>query len=393
MRPLTIIAALFAVGTCFAQSQTTIPPKRSDSLRPLPLTSFYDTLHPLPPGKPGDLIRSEVFDDYDLPYAVSVVRILYHSRSATGEDVAASGVVLFPTEAKPPASGWPVIAWAHGATCVARTCAPSLMKNLGQGPFFSMYVNLGYAMVATDYTGLGTDFRNAFLDSESNANDVINAIAAARAALHQLGTRWIVMGEEEGGLAASKVAEEETTIRDPGYLGSIVISGFAGAKELYGPLSQDASALSLISLTYGIQTVYPQFRTADILTAKALAPFRRAKQTCSETGILPKVAAAEIMKPGWEDNAFVAQYFARNTVGQTSTYGPILAITGDARQLAATTATAQAISRMCKLGDNVQWEQYPDLNSGGVIGDSVRDQIAWIEGRFAGRNPPTNCRP
>jgi len=33
----------------------------------------------------------------------------------------------------------------------------------------SMYVSLGYAVVASDYTGLGTDYRNAFRDIESNA--------------------------------------------------------------------------------------------------------------------------------------------------------------------------------------------------------------------------------
>jgi hypothetical protein len=46
---------------------------------------------------------------------------------------------------------------------------------------------------------------------------------------------------------------------------------------------------------------------------------------------------------------------------------------------------------MCKQGDRVQWERYPDLDPGRVIGDSVRDQIAWIEGRFAGRPAAGNC--
>jgi dipeptidyl aminopeptidase/acylaminoacyl peptidase len=71
------------------------------------------------------------------------------------------------------------------------------MRNVGHGPFLSMYVNLGYAVVATDYTGLGTDFRNAFLDGPSNATDVITSISAARAAVPELGGRWIVMGRRK----------------------------------------------------------------------------------------------------------------------------------------------------------------------------------------------------
>ncbi len=161
---------------------------------------------------------------------MSAVRILYHSRSATGEDVATSGVVLTPSERKPPVGGWPIIAWAHEADGVGRACAPSLMRNLGHGPFLSMYVNLGYAVVATDYTGLGCNFRNAFLDAQSNATDVIGSISAARAAVPQLGTKWIVMGEDDGSLAAVAVAEKQSEIRDAGYLGSIAISGLADAK-------------------------------------------------------------------------------------------------------------------------------------------------------------------
>ena len=53
------VATLLALGTPFAQAQ--IPAagkrKRSDILRTLPITKFYDTPDPLPPGKPGELIR------------------------------------------------------------------------------------------------------------------------------------------------------------------------------------------------------------------------------------------------------------------------------------------------------------------------------------------------
>jgi hypothetical protein len=344
----------------------------------------------MPLGKPGELIRSEAFDEYDLPYTVSSVRILYHSRSATGEDVAASGVVLYPTEAKPPAGGWPVIAWAHAATGVARSCAPSLTRNLGNGPFFSMYVSLGYAVVAPDYAGLGTNPRNAFLDSQSNAADLINSTVAARSALPQLSARWIVMGEAEGVLVAVAVAEKQDQVRDPGYLGSILISGFAGAKELYEPPPGDSAPF--LSLAYGIQTVYPQFRVADILTNQGLPFYRQIGQSCSATSAERKLAPEEVMKPGWMNNPFVIQYFARNSLGQSKAYGPMLAISGDAGESVPASATALAISRLCKLGDQIQGERYPDQNTGSVIGDSVRDQIAWIEARFAGRAATSNCQ-
>ena len=236
-------AMLLVQGAPFAKGQTQSPARPSERVRSLSITKFYDTPSPLPAGKPGDLIRSEEFDGYELPFSVTAIRILYHSRSAAGQDVAAAGVVLVPSEGKPPAGGWPVIAWAHGATGVARPCAPSLMRNLGHGPFLSMYVNLGYAVVATDYTGLGTNFRDAFLDNPSNATDVITSIPAARAAVPELGARWIVMGEAEGSLAVVAVAEKENELRDPGYLGGIAISGVPSAEEIYEHSTRGSSSL------------------------------------------------------------------------------------------------------------------------------------------------------
>lgn len=373
--------ALLAVGTVFAQVQ---PPGRR---RVLPITKFYDTPHPLAAGKPGQLIRAEEFEQYELPLSVDAVRILYHSRSAVGEDVATSGVVLIPSWKNPPAGGWPIIAWAHGAAGVARSCAPSLTRNLGHGPFLSMYVNLGYAVVATDYAGLGTDFRNAFLDAPSNAADLIASIPAARAAVPQLGTRWIVMGEAEGSLAAVAVAEKEGEIRDPGYLGSIAISGMVDVPENYGHVTDP---FLLASLAYGIKTVYPPFQLADMLTEKGLAFYHNVEQACGDPGKTAARSAGEVVKAGWDANGFVSQYFARNNLGQARAFGPVMVISADADPAIPTAMTSQAITRMCKQGDLVQWQRYP-LDSGEVIGASARDQIAWIGARFAGRVATTNC--
>ena len=209
-------AALLAGATTFAHSQAPAPAKSSHAPGALPLTKFYDTPNPLPADKPGKLIRSEPFDEYVLPYQISAIRILYHSRSPRGEDVAVSGVVLVP-DGTPPAGGWPVIAWAHDFIGSARQCAPSLQKNLNKGPLLSMYVGLGYAIVASDYAGLGTSFPNAAQDMRSNALDVIYSIPAARVAVPQLGKRWAVAGCSQGGLAAVGVAEAESEVGEPNY--------------------------------------------------------------------------------------------------------------------------------------------------------------------------------
>jgi pimeloyl-ACP methyl ester carboxylesterase len=379
--------AVLAVLPAYAQAKNEGIQKTSENRRTFPLSKFYDTANPLPPEKPGSLIRSQEFDDYDLPPSVLAVRILYHSRSATGQDIAASGVVLYP-EAKPPAGGWPVIAWAHPLNDVARQCAPSLARNLQYGTILSMYVNLGYAVVATDYAGLGTSSRNAFSDVPSDASDVAYSVPAARAAVPQLGSRWIAIGIGEGGPVVVGVDELERQIGDANYLGSVAIAALYDSPDLYNQSGSHSSSAFPLFLAYGIKTVFPQFEVKEILTEKGLALYSQVEQRCSES---LQVSPAEVLKAHWESSPFVTQYFDRNTIGRATAESPLLIIRGDLDASLPIQGTAQVISRMCKQGDRVQFETYPQSDASHVFGDSVSDQLSWIRARFAGRAAPNNC--
>ncbi|MGA7295267.1 MAG: hypothetical protein WBW53_15725 [Terriglobales bacterium] len=355
----------------------------------LPLTKFYDTPVPFSAGKPGELIRSEPFSDYYLPAGVSAMRILYHSVAANGQDVAASGVVLTP-DGTPPAGGWPVIAWAHKFLGIARTCAPSLMSNLHSGPFLGMYVNLGYAIVATDYLGLGTVFRNAYVDVGSNASDVMYSVPAARAALPQLGLRWVAMGDAEGGAAVLALAEIESHENDPNFLGSVAISGAIDLKStLYRP-SRGLWKDSFAALAYGIETVYPEFHVDDILKEKALARYREIGSTCSlrEDDHAPPLG--DMLKASWESDPYVGRFLQRNVLGLSHARTPLMVISGE-DPVADASMAAQVVNRMCHQKDRVDFERYPGLEAADVIGGSVAGQIAWIKGRFSGQPIRNTC--
>jgi hypothetical protein len=392
---VSLILAGLPGSAALAQTQTATPAK---GLRPpttLPLTSFYDTPHPLPLGKAGELIRSEPIDQYNLPYELSAVRILYHSRTANGEDVAVSAVVLIP-DGKPPAKGWPVIAYAHEFRGAARQCAPSLLKNLGVGPLLAMYANLGYAVVATDYSGLGADSGKPVLDMLSNALDVIYSVSAARAAVERIGLKWIAVGPFQGGLAALAVAESE--VRDPNYLGSVVTSGVADAQQAYERFAQSSSSSSSSSssnrmlsfLASTVKALYPEFQVGDMLKDSALPAYRRVAETCG--GELEQEFTSAMLKPGWESNRFVKDFFSRNTPGQRQAHSPLLVISGGADLAIPAEMSAKTVARMCKQGDRILFLKYPNVDASGVMGASVADQLSWIKARFAGYAAPSNCR-
>ena len=391
---LTVIALLLCLSgliaeSGWAQNPAKAPIRRSERFRPLPLTKFYDAPDPLPPGKPGELIRSTEFDEYNLPPEVNAIRLLYHSRTAAGQDVAVSGVLLFP-DTKPPAGGWPIVAWAHSWTGVARNCAPSLQRNLEHGPFLAMYVHLGYAVVATDYSGLGTSSRSAYADISANAQDVIDSVIAARNALPQLNPRWIAMGTGEGGMAVVGVAELEVPLHDPNYLGSVAISRLGDLKSLYTSESPLTYKLPLF-LAYGIRTAYPKFEIKEMLTRSGISLYQTVAEQCSEgeDQAASQLSAANMLQPSWENNPFVQKYFDHNRLGDTAAHAPLLVIASlDDPTI---DETAKIVTRLCKQGEPVQFETFAESDLGRVIGDSARDQMAWVQSRFAKAPARSNC--
>ena len=212
--------------------------EREDALQ---RTAFYRTPS-LDGTKPGALLRRQAFRGYAVPVGASAVRILYHSLDSSGRDVATSGVVLIPAGTAP-AGGWPVIAWAHGTSGVAQQCAPSLQKDMEYGEEGLMpMVRAGFAVVATDYHGLGTEGPHQYVNKIAQGRDVIYSIPAARMAVPSLGQRWVAVGHSQGGLAAWSVAEMQATLKDPDYLGAISVSGAADVKSILQQMGDPGSS-------------------------------------------------------------------------------------------------------------------------------------------------------
>jgi hypothetical protein len=90
-------------------------------------------------------------------------------------------------------------------------------------------------------------------------------------------------------------------------------------------------------------------------------------------------------------NKVVQQFFERNQLGAKPASAPVLVLTSESVQGVPKALNAAAVARMCKQRDRVQSYEYRDAELG-VLGDSVKDQIARIQDRFAGKAPPSNCR-
>src|SRR5947209_4137987 len=205
MPRLSLVAALVAAALLCLASPAGAKVRRG----PAGL-AFYRPPAPLPAGPHGAAIWARrVTGGPALSAAARNELVLYRSVGATGRAVVVSGTVAVP-KGRPPKGGWPVVTWGHGTTGIADACAPSRdsASNPAHGliayinPLLNSFLKRGYAVVRTDYEGLGTPGDHPFLVGRSEGRDMLDIVRAARRLEPSLGRRVVVAGHSQGGQAA-----------------------------------------------------------------------------------------------------------------------------------------------------------------------------------------------
>jgi pimeloyl-ACP methyl ester carboxylesterase len=399
-RTITGFALALAItgsGAAFAQEmpKSLAAAKAMEQADALPIGDFYSTPANLSQTKPGDLLRKESFAGYTLPKGATAVRILYHSLDATGGDVATSGVVLIPAGTAPP-TGWPIIAWAHGTSGVARLCAPSAMKDVyyGDEGLIPM-VAAGFAVVASDYHGLGTSGPHQYVNKTAQSRDVVYSIPAARAAVPSLGVQWVADGHSQGGLAAFGVAEAEHDLKDPNYLGAVSVAGVAREVDFFSHLSNTPGVgFYLAFMAAGIQARYPDFNPRDLLSDSVLEHYADVTtKGCFYYAYATYAAApaGTLLRPNWEKSASVHRFFEGNAVGAAPIGGPLFVIAGEADQTVPIVGVRAAVKQLCDAKQPVTFRSYPGLDHDPTMEKSTPVQLEWIRARFAGKPAVSNC--
>ncbi|TSE00854.1 lipase [Skermania sp. ID1734] len=126
----------------------------------------------------------------------------YWSEDGYGRPMQSNAFLYLP-QGNPPPGGWPIMARAHGTTGIGDSCAPTV-TGVGQGvlDWIGNWNRDGFAVIATDYVGLGTPGVHPYLDGAAEAHSVIDSVRGARAIDPNLSTRWAPIGLSQGGHAS-----------------------------------------------------------------------------------------------------------------------------------------------------------------------------------------------
>ena len=157
------------------------------------------------PETPGRMLRSEPLEPgLGLISAGRQIRLLYSSTDGVDDKTpTVVSAAYYEPKGDPPANGWPLIAWAHGTTGLADICAPSVRtRYMFEIKYLDTWLAQGFAVVATDYQGLGTPGPHPYMQARPAAYSVLDSVRAVLRDQPHLANRIVIAGLSQGAHAA-----------------------------------------------------------------------------------------------------------------------------------------------------------------------------------------------
>lgn len=355
------------------------------------------------PARPGVMLREEPMNAQEqITDAGSLRRILYSSRDLRWNAgmVPVSGTLYLP-KGHPPAGGWPIVAWAHGTLGVADACAPSWSNHIPRdAAYINQWLKHGYAVVATDYQGLGGPGPHPYLIWEAEGRSVLDAVRAALQAYPNiLANQLVISGQSQGSgasLGASHIAADyapELKLRAT--IATGVVATFPG-----GPvaLSEDVkrgdpARFDMLRLIGGsLADNGPA--AASLVTEKGQKLLAMAKTSCvRDMGLFERSQHMNAETAFIGGNAQVSSVLTPVTDMPQSRYpAPLFLATGLADHTLSPKHQYAAVAALCAAGNPVEWKTYPGITHNGIVNTAFDDELTFVTRVLSGKKAADDCR-
>ena len=319
--------------------------------------------------------------------------VLYSSRTPQGAKDAISGSVSVP-KGKPPKGGWPVITWAHGTTGVADVCAPSRDFTGNPNVTGETYINddlnawlrAGYAVLRTDYEGLGTPGKHPYLIGTSEGRSVLDMVQAARELDRNISKRYVISGHSQGGhaalFAAGLARSWQPKLKLRGTVAFAPGSHILDQASLLPALTTPSTLTALATLIVdGASTQSSAINVNQILSDPVLQFYPLLQSQClgrlGQSDELGGIPPSQLERSGADLSALNPVLAAMNPAVTSS--APILIPQGESDTTVFPFLTAQLRDELVGLGNQVTYKAYPGVDHVGVVTAGEADALAFFE--------------
>jgi pimeloyl-ACP methyl ester carboxylesterase len=318
--------------------------------------------------------------------------VLYTTKSPQRDRVSVSGTVSIP-EGKAPKGGFPVITYAHGTTGVADACAPS--RNAAGGPVIpyveyvypqlSAFLDAGYAVLRTDYQGLGTPGPHPYLIGKSEGRSVLDIVRAAQELSPKIGDDYAIAGHSQGGHAALFAAGmADNWVPEQNLAGTIAYAPASHLKEQAQAIEGLTSPSGLTALAtlilYGASTANTGVQPDVLMTPETYAFWPDLDETClpelGESDSLGGYAPADLLRDGANTNTLFNVLDRNNPAVTTS--APILLAQGEADTTVFPVFTNLLDDELQALNDSVDYQKYPGVTHGEIVAAAQPQALEFL---------------
>lgn len=389
------LAAAFVAAPAFAESPLPVGPAVGDQ----DLSPFYRWTGALPK-KPGEMLRQEAQPAQpEITHAALAQRILYSSMDLRWKAgiVPVSGTFYLP-KGEMPAGGWPLVVWAHGTLGVADVCAPSWAGHRPRdATWVDRWLENGFAVVTTDYQGLGGPGPHPYLIWEAEGRSVLDGARAALASYRdKLAPKVFITGQSQGSGAALGATRIQPSYAPDVPLQATQASGVVPSFP-NGPYKAPPATIgsphyvSLMMIGGGLPDGAP---TPDALaTDKGKLLLKAAREGCNTE--MRAVAQKEGITAA---NAFVepidkieARLTPVTDMTPVKLPVPVLLGTGLADSLLVPKRQYAAVVAFCSAGSEIVWKTYAGATHNGGLLASFPDALAMFRAVLAGQKVASNC--
>jgi len=328
-----------------------------------------------------------------LKHARSNTLVLYRSTDAAGKPDAVSGTITVP-RGKAPKGGWPVLTWAHGTTGIGDGCAPSRDGGSAYSsyvyPQLGQWLKAGYAVVRTDYQGLGTPGVHGYLIGTDEGRSVLDIVRAARRVVPHLSKRVIIGGHSQGGHAAlwaAALAKSWTPeLKVAGTVAFAPASHLGEQASLIRAVTTPSALTALAALILrGADSADPSLNVVSLLSDKAAALYPLTLTECLPALAVVNgyagMAPSEALKDGADLGPLIA-FLNANDPETLKIRTPVEILQGTADSTVLPPFTDQLDTDLRGNGAKVTYRKYDGIDHGGIVAAANRAALSFAHKRL-----------
>ncbi|MEU8778567.1 lipase family protein [Streptomyces sp. NPDC048606] len=350
---------------------------------------------------PGDLVSSAPSAFHPLPGQPTGTRawkVHYRSTTADGAPNVVSGTVIVPQDGR--TGPRPLITYAVGTVGLGDSCAPS--ANLPHGTsmeanLIQQYTQRGWAVVVTDYEGLGTPGTHTYTVGPSAGHAVLDAARAAvrlpEAGLSADAPVGIV-GYSQGGQASAWAAELQGSYAPELNVKGTATGGVPADLLEVADFNDGSLGSGLIFMAAaGQDAAFPELKLDSYLNPAGRALVAGMKENCvavdAVAGAFKRISdlttSNPLDRPDWRAR------LNQSRLGRTAPAAPVLQYHAVGDELIPYATGRRLRSEWCARGADVRFDTiWLGEHVSGVITHSLTVGN-WLADRFADRPSRPDC--